>query len=168
VQKFGYSVGGMTLLFLANAVFTSLIAPRLGRFIELAGERRSITIEHIGLILVFACYAVVQNPYIAAGLYMLDNAFASMAIAHRTYFQKIGDPDHMAPTAGVAFSINHIAAVLIPIPLGLLWDVDYAAVFWIGSAIAGVGLLLSFLVPREPARGREFIWTQAAFAPDSL
>ena len=140
------------MLLLGNALFTTLIAPRIGRFIEDWGERRSIIVEHAGLMAVFAAYAIVQDPDIAAALYMLDNAFFSMSIAHRTYFQKIGDPDDMAPTAGVAFSINHIAAVFIPIPLGLLWDTHYTWVFWIGVAIAGVGLALSFLVPRNPAR----------------
>jgi hypothetical protein len=162
VQKFGYTVAEMTLLFLANAVFTMLIAPRFGRAIEKWGERRTIQIEHIGLMAVFAAYAVTTNPYIAAGLYMLDNAFFSMSIAHRTYFQKIGDPEHMAPTAGVAFSINHIAAVFIPIPLGLMWDVDYTMVFWFGVLIAGLGLILSTLIPRDPAKGNETQWTPVA------
>ena len=164
VQKFGYTVSDMTLLLLGNAMFTTLIAPRFGRFIEHWGERRSIIIEHAGLMAVFAAYALVHDPYIAAALYMLDNAFFSMSIAHRTYFQKIGDPDHMAPTAGVAFSINHIAAVFIPIPLGLLWDVHYTWVFWIGVGIAGVGLLLSFLVPRNPAKGNEVGWRTGGMA----
>ena len=158
VQKFNYAVGDMTMLLLGNAVFTTLIAPRLGRFIETWGERRSIIIEHIGLIAVFAAYALVSNPWLAAGLYMLDNAFFSMSIAHRTYFQKIGDPEDMAPTAGVAFSINHIAAVFIPIPLGLLWDFDYTLVFWVGTAIAALGLAFSMLVPRNPAKGQEVAW----------
>jgi hypothetical protein len=155
VQKFGYSVADMTVLLLINAMFTTLIAPRLGRFIERWGERRSILVEHLGLFAVFALYALVSDPWIAAVLYMLDNAFFSMSIAHRTYFQKIGDPEHMAPTAGVAFSINHIAAVLIPIPLGLVWDVDYTLVFWIGTFIAALGAILSLLVPRDPRRGHE-------------
>ena len=166
VQKFGYTVSEMTMLFLVNAVFTTLIAPRLGRFIEIWGERRAIMVEHAGLFTVFALYALVTSPWAAAILYMLDNAFFSMSIAHRTYFQKIGDPDHMAPTAGVAFSINHIAAVFIPIPLGLLWDTDYTAVFWIGSAIAAAGLLASLLVPRDPAKGNET--TLSAFTPQAL
>ncbi len=155
VQKFGYTVSEMTMLFLANAVFTTLIAPRLGRFIEIWGERRSILIEHAGLFAVFAGYALVDSPWAAAAFYMLDNAFFSMSIAHRTYFQKIGDPEDMAPTAGVAFSINHIAAVFIPIPLGLLWDADYTAVFWVGSAIAAFGFIVSFLIPRDPSKGHE-------------
>ena len=166
VQKFGYTVSEMTMLFLVNAVFTTLIAPRLGRFIEIWGERRAIMVEHAGLFTVFALYALVTSPWAAAILYMLDNAFFSMSIAHRTYFQKIGDPDHMAPTAGVAFSINHIAAVFIPIPLGLLWDTDYTTVFWIGSAIAAAGLLASLLVPRDPAKGNET--TLSAFTPQAL
>lgn len=155
VQKFGFTVAEMTMLFLANAVFTTLIAPQLGRFIERWGERRSILIEHAGLFAVFAGYALVANPWAAAVFYMLDNAFFSMSIAHRTYFQKIGDPEDMAPTAGVAFSINHIAAVFIPIPLGLLWDADYTAVFWVGAAIAAAGFIVSFLIPRDPAKGSE-------------
>lgn len=165
VQKFGYSVADMTMLLLANAMFTTLIAPRLGRFIERWGERRSTIIEHIGLVLVFAAYALVNDPWIAAGLYMLDNAFFSMSIAHRTYFQKIGNPEDMAPTAGVAFSINHIAAVFIPIPLGLLWDADYTMVFWAGSAIAAIGLAFSMLVPRDPAKGREVAWPAVLVQP---
>ena len=167
VQKFGYTVGDMTMLLLANAVFTTLIAPRLGRFIEIWGERRSILIEHAGLFAVFAAYALVTDPWIAAALYMLDNAFFSMSIAHRTYFQKIGDPEDMAPTAGVAFSINHIAAVFIPIPLGLLWDVHYTHVFWVGSGIAVVGFLFSLLVPRDPAKGHETTLTTALLEPVS-
>ena len=157
VQKFGYTVSEMTMLLMVNALFTTMIAPRLGRFIEIWGERRSILIEHAGLLAVFAAYALVTSPWAAAVLYMLDNAFFSMSIAHRTYFQKIGDPEDMAPTAGVAFSINHIAAVFIPIPLGLLWDVDYTAVFWVGSGIAAFGFLVSLLVPRDPAKGHETI-----------
>jgi predicted MFS family arabinose efflux permease len=168
VQQFGYTVSDMTVLLLANAVFTTLIAPRLGRFIEIWGERRSIIVEHAGLFMVFAAYALNLNPWIAALLYMLDNAFFSMSIAHRTYFQKIGDPEDMAPTAGVAFSINHIAAIFIPIPLGLLWDFDYTLVFWVGSAIAALGLLFALLVPRDPARGRETVFATSFTTPATL
>jgi hypothetical protein len=117
-------------------------------------------VENIGLIVIFVLYAVVTSPWIAAGLYVLDNAFFFLAISHRTYFQKIADPADIAPTAGVAFSINHIAAVTIPIPLGILWDWSPALVFLIGSAMAAVALILSLLVPRDPQPGREIVWSR--------
>jgi predicted MFS family arabinose efflux permease len=155
VQKFGYTVSDMTLLLLLNSLFSMMLAPRLGAFIANWGERRSMLIEHTGLVAVFLLYAVVHNPLIAAVLYMLDNAFFSMSIAHKTYFQKIGDPADMAPTSGVAFSINHVAAVGLPIPLGIVWDYSYTSVFVIGAGIALAGLVFSTLVPRDPARGQE-------------
>ncbi len=78
-----------------------------------------------------------------------------MAIALKTYFQKIAEPKDIASTAGVSFSINHIAAVVIPAAFGLLWLVSPALVFFLGAAMATVSLLLSLLIPEQPQPGRE-------------
>jgi predicted MFS family arabinose efflux permease len=165
VQKFHYGVGAMTLLLLVNAVFNTLLAPKIGQMIGRWGDRKSLIVENTGLVLVFLLYAAVHDPWLAAGLYILDNAFFSFAIAQKTYFQKIADPADFAPTSGVAFSINHIAAVGLPIPLGLVWDISPAAVFLIGAGMAGVALVLSFLVPADPAPGRETTFGRRATLP---
>jgi hypothetical protein len=91
--------------------------------------------------------------------------FFFLGIAQRTYFQKIADPADIAPTAGVAFSINHIAAVTIPIPLGIIWDLDPSIVFHIGSTMACIALVLSLLVPRDPQPGQEVVWRSAQPVP---
>jgi predicted MFS family arabinose efflux permease len=158
VQKFDYDVSSITLLLLINAAINMALGPALGALIGRLGDRRSMILEHVGLIVVFLAYALVENPWVAAGLYVLDNAFFAMSIAHKTYFQKIADPGDIAPTSGVAFSINHIAAVLLPIPLGIVWDIDSAAVFVIGAAMAGVALCLSLFVPHDPNAGNETIF----------
>jgi predicted MFS family arabinose efflux permease len=165
VQKFDYGVGAMTLLLLVNAVFNTLLAPKIGQMIGRWGDRKSLIVENSGLVAVFLLYAVVNDPWLAAALYILDNAFFSFAIAQKTYFQKIADPADIAPTSGVAFSINHIAAVGLPIPLGIVWDISPAAVFLIGSGMAAVALVLSFLVPSDPEPGRETTLGPAAPEP---
>ncbi len=162
VEKFGYSVTAITLLFLANAVFNMLFAPKIGGLIVKWGERKALTVEYIGLIGIFAAYAFVQNPWIAAGLYLVDHAFFAMAIAIKTYFQKIADPADIAPTAGVAFSINHVAAVGIPVVFGLIWLVSPAAVFLLGAGMAAISLVLARLIPEAPEAGREIIWSKPA------
>jgi predicted MFS family arabinose efflux permease len=165
VQKFDYGDGAMTLLLLVNAVFNTLLAPKIGQMIGRWGDRKSLIVENSGLVAVFLLYAVVNDPWLAAALYILDNAFFSFAIAQKTYFQKIADPADIAPTSGVAFSINHIAAVGLPIPLGIVWDISPAAVFLIGSGMAAVALVLSFLVPSDPEPGRETTLGPAAPEP---
>ncbi len=155
VEKFGYSVAEMTLLLLFNSVINLWAAPYVGRLIQRFGERPMLLLEHTGLVAVFLGYAVVTSPWVAAGLYVVDHVFFAMAIALKTYFQKIGDPADMAPTAAVSFTINHIAAVVIPVLFGLIWLWSAQAVFLIGAAIASVSLGLAFLVPYHPAEGNE-------------
>ncbi|PLX35682.1 MAG: MFS transporter [Hyphomicrobiales bacterium] len=157
VEKFGFSVAAITLLFLANNVFNMLFAAKIGRMIGQWGERRSLIFEYGGLIAVFVAYAFVDNAWIAAGLYILDHAFFAMRIAMKTYFQKIADPADFAPTSGVAFSINHIAAVLIPASFGLIWLVSPALVFLLGAGMSALSLVLAMLVPENPAEGNETV-----------
>lgn len=155
VEKFGYSAADITLLFLINYVFNFLFAKRIGRFIGIVGERKALMFEYLGLICVFVSYAFVTDANWAAGLYVVDHLFFALALAVKTYFQKIADPADMASTAGVSFTINHIAAVVIPVTFGLLWLVSPAAVFLIGAAMAGVSFLLSLNIPGQPQEGNE-------------
>ncbi|MEH6627501.1 MAG: MFS transporter [Motiliproteus sp.] len=155
VEKFNFGASEITLMFLANCALNMLIAPKIGRLIDHWGERRALTFEYLGLIGVFCCYALVTNPWLAVALYILDHLFFSLAIAQKTYFQKIADPADIAPTAGVAFTINHIAAVVLPIFFGLLWLISPAAVFLSGAAIAAVSLLLARYIPTNPEPGNE-------------
>ncbi|MEM7225466.1 MAG: MFS transporter [Pseudomonadota bacterium] len=157
VEKFGYDVTTITLLFLLNAVINIYLAPRIGRLIGRWGERKSLICEYIGLILVFTLYAFVENATMAAVLYVVDHLFFALAIAIKTYFQKIADPRDIAATAGVGFTINHIAAVVIPAVFGLIWLVSPAAVFLAGAGMAAVSLLLSLNVPALPQPGNEVL-----------
>lgn len=155
VEKFHYSAADITLLFLVNYVFNFLFAKKIGRFIGVVGERKALIFEYVGLILVFVGYALVHNAHLAAGLYVIDHLFFALALAVKTYFQKIADPKDMASTAGVSFTINHIAAVIIPVSFGLLWLQSPAAVFYIGAAMAAVSLLLAFNIPSKPSMNNE-------------
>ena len=165
VEKFGYSVGEITILFFVNGVVSILVAPKIGRLIGHWGERRMLTIEYLGLITVFTAYAVVENATIAAGLYILDHVFFAMAIAVKTYFQKIADPADIAPTSGVSFTISHIVAVFLPALYGLLWLVSPPAVFLTGAGLATISLVLARNIPHDPEPGNEVVRGHVAPAP---
>ena len=135
VEKFGYSVSQITALFLINYVVNLLFAPAIGRFIGRIGERNALMIEYVGLIVIFTSYAFVQQAEMAAVLYVLDHLLFAMAIAIKTYFQKIAEPKDIAATMSVSFTINHIAAVVIPALLGMLWLYSNKWVFFIQNGI---------------------------------
>ncbi len=169
VEKFGFEVHELTSLYLINLVINMAVAPLLGKAVSMFGERRTLIFEYAGLAVVFAAYGGIYwfgwGVLLAATLYVVDHVLFALALALKTYFQKIADPADIAPTAAVAFTINHIAAVFLPALLGLLWVVSPAAVFGLAAIMALVSLGLSLLIPRNPEPGNETILSKYAVAP---
>ncbi|MBX2809635.1 MAG: MFS transporter [Cellvibrionaceae bacterium] len=155
VEKFNYSAASIALLFLINYVFNLCFAANIGKWIGIMGERRALTIEYSALAVIFVTYGVVDSAEIAGVLYVLDHFFFAFAIAIKTYFQKIAGDADIASTAGVSFTINHIAAVILPALLGLVWLYKPSIVFFVGAALAISSLLLSQLIPDCPGEGDE-------------
>lgn len=169
VERFGFQVHQVTSLYLITLVANMIFAPLMGRVVFLFGERRALLIEYAGLVLVFLAYGGVYffswGVVIAASLYVIDHIFFALALALKTYFQKIADPGDIAPTAAVAFTINHIAAVFLPALLGFLWLTSPAAVFGLAAVMAAVSFLLALLIPRHPEPGHETVFSPLLAAP---
>lgn len=165
VEKFNFPVENVVLLTLVNAALTFWLAPKIGRLISYVGERRALTIEYVGLVCVFIGYAFVDSIAVAIALYLLDHLFFALAIAIKTYFQKIADPADIAATSSISFTINHIAAVVLPALLGVVWIFNHGAVFLIGAGIAAASLLFSQLIPDRPQPQRETRLSAAVSIP---
>lgn len=164
VERFGFEVHEITALFLINYVANMIFAPLIGRAIGVYGERNMLTFEYVGLTLVFLAYGGIYyfgwGVVLAASLYVVNHLFFSMAFALKTYFQKIADPADIAPTAAVAFTINHIAAVFLPVVLGYMWINSPGSVFIAAACMAITSLALCLLIPRHPEPGRETIFSR--------
>lgn len=162
VERFGFEVHQVTALFLINFLANMLAAPFMGRALQHFGERNVLAFEYVGLTLVFLAYGGIYyfgwGVMLAAALYVIDHLFFALAFALKTYFQKIADPQDIAPTAAVAFTINHIAAVFLPAALGYLWITAPGAVFGLAAGMAAVSFGLALLIPRNPEPGNETIF----------
>lgn len=96
VERFGFEVHEITMLYLINLVANMIFAPLMGRAVGHFGERRTLTVEYVGLIIVFLAYGGVYylgwGVVIAATLYVLDHMFFALALALKTYFQRSQTP----------------------------------------------------------------------------
>jgi predicted MFS family arabinose efflux permease len=164
VERFGFDVHEVTGLYLINLVANMILAPVFGKAVARFGERNTLVFEYVGLTLVFLAYGGIYwfgwGVVLAAALYVLDHLFFALALAMKTYFQKIADPGDIAPTAAVAFTINHIAAVFLPALLGYLWLQAPGAVFLLAAGMALTSLTLALLIPRHPEPGNETRFSQ--------
>ncbi|MBT53422.1 MAG: MFS transporter [Mameliella sp.] len=169
VERFGFEVHEVTALYLINLVANMVIGPVFGRAVFKFGERNTLIFEYVGLTVVFLLYGGIYwfgwGVILAASLYVIDHLFFAMALALKTYFQKIADPGDIAPTAAVAFTINHIAAVFLPFLLGYLWLISPGAVFGLAAGMALVSLALAMMIPRPPEPGNETVFGGFMAAP---
>lgn len=155
VKKFDFNVQEITALFVANNVVNYFLSPLIGRAINYFGERWVLSLEYFSLIFVFLAYAVVDSKWAVAGLYVADHIFFNFAVAIRTFFQKIGEPEDIAPSMAMGFTINHIGAVIFPVVGGLLWMLDYRIPFVAGAALSLMSLVSVQLIPGQLQRAEE-------------
>jgi hypothetical protein len=153
VKKFHYSLQAVTVLFVINNVINTMLSPAIGRAVARYGERKVLSVEYAAITAVFIGYALTRDPLAAGALYVIDHIFFNFAIAIRTYFQEMADPQDIAPSMAVGFTINHIAAVVIPAVGGLLWMVDYRIPFVGGAVLSLCSLLLTQRIRTDQAGG---------------
>ncbi len=149
VQKYHFSVGYITALFVANNIMTYFLSPLVGKAINRYGERTMLTVEYTGLFVVFMGYALVENPYFATGMYLVDNLFFSFVIAINSFFRKYADPKDIAPSMSVGFTINHLTAVILPVAGGLLWTINWRIPFFSSALLALISLFFAQMVKTD-------------------
>jgi len=149
VKKFGFSVPEIAVLFMLNNVVNFFLSPYIGKWVVRYGERNMLSVEYFFLIIIFIAYGLVESRYVALALYIADHIFFNFSLAIRTFFQKIADPEDIAPSMAFGFTINHIAAVFLPVAGGLLWLVDYRLVFFAGAALSLGSLTLVQYIPDQ-------------------
>ncbi|WP_428564389.1 MAG: MFS transporter [Solidesulfovibrio sp. DCME] len=150
VKKFDYSIQAVTILFVINNAINYFLNPMIGRAINRFGERQLLSIEYAGMIAVFLTYAYTDSHIVAGIMFVLDYLLFNFNVGVRTYYQKIAAPEDMASGMAMGFTINHIAAIVVPVVGGLLWMVDYKIPFFIGVGL-GVASLAFTQCIRLPA-----------------
>lgn len=152
VQKFQFSVQEITALFILNNIINWFLSPAIGKAVARYGERKVLSLEYAALVFVFVGYAFVESKLLMVSLYILDHIFFNFALALKTYYQKIADPQDISPGMAVSFSINHIAAVVIPAAGGILWMVDYRIPFLGAAGLSVLSLVAVQCIQTSNAR----------------
>lgn len=143
-RVYGTPLQTVALLMVVNNVVNLFGAPRLGGLIDRIGERRILVFCYAALIPVFIGYATIRSANVLYVLYCLDNLFYLSTACLTTYLQKIADPRDIAPSLSLGVTLNHAAAVLVPLIGGFLWaSLGYPVTFIGGAVIVSISLILA-------------------------
>lgn len=150
VRVFGTSVSTVAMLMVINRVVTLIFAPIIGRIVDTIGERKSLSISNACLIPIFFGYALIHDVKALYVLYCIDSFLYMFVVAQTTYLNKIASPEDIRPALSMGVTMNHAAAVLVPLIGGRLWNAlsRYDVIFYAGSVVA----ILAFTVS-------QFLWS---------
>ena len=150
VKTFGVDVTTIITLSLINSCANICMAPFVGKLIDRFGERSVLTVNFAALTLIFVGYGAVKNVNVLFVLYVVDNLFMLFTLSLSTYIGRIAAPEELRASLSMGITMNHVAAVLMPLVGGFLWSyLGYSAVFYLGAGIAAATLVLARRLPRR-------------------
>ena len=143
VREHAVSAQTITALFVVNNLVGTFLFDQFGKIIIRFGERRVLTLNFLLLILVFLGYAYASWLSILYVLFVADHVLFGFRIALQSYFQKIAvRPQEITPNISLGQTINHVAAVVIPVVGGVVWEtVGSRYTFLIGVGIVVLSLI---------------------------
>jgi MFS family permease len=105
---------------------------------------------------VFMGYASSRTVGALYTLFLLDNILFSFNVGFTTYLHRIVRNGELTPCLAMGTTMNHIAAVTVPVGGAWLWKHynNYQLPFWVGVAIACVSLLATRWLPRGLIAGQ--------------
>jgi predicted MFS family arabinose efflux permease len=158
VRVHGLQTWQTAILFLVNSLVSFVALPQLGRLVGIFGERRMLALNFVCLIGIFLGYATIDSVMVLIALFVLDNVFFGFSLAINSYFQKIAViPQDITPNMSLGQSINHVAAVTIPLIGGWMWETFDPAMPFLGGAVVAVLSLALTYWRREPRS--EVVWS---------
>ena len=143
VKEYGISVQTTAVLFLVNSVVNVYALQMVGKLVGRWGERLMLSVAFGVLGFIFFGYAYVTYLPVLFVLFVLDNILFGFNLALSTYFQKIAvTPEEITSNVAVQQTINHIAAVVVPVLGGIAWEMGGSRI----PFLAGVGIVVLSLV----------------------
>jgi MFS family permease len=147
VNQFNLTVPQISIL-LMTVTFASMISgPWVGRMIDRHGERRMLSLVNLGYVVALAGYALAQDVWVACLCYVIYSFIMPLSqIGAATYLRKVAVPDEIAPSLAMGVTMQHAAAIVVPVTTGIILNfVGYRVPFFIACCFA----CLNFIVTRR-------------------
>lgn len=145
VREYNISVQTTATLFLVNSLINTYALQLVGKLVSRLGERLMLSVAFGTLAFVFLGYAYVTYLPLLFVLFVIDNVLFGFNLAITTYFQKIAvTPEEITSSLSVEQTINHIAAMVVPVIGGTVWELfGSQAPFLAGVVVVLVSLVLT-------------------------
>lgn len=145
VDHFALDVPAISAIMLVVAAVAMFMGPWIGHQIDLHGERRMLGIVNVAYIVALLGYALIDQVGVAIVCYVVYSfIFPLSAMGASVYLRKIAPASDVAPSLAMGLTMQHAAAVVVPIVTGFVLNyVGYQIPFLVASAFATITILIT-------------------------
>lgn len=142
VNHFNLDVPAISAVLVAVTILSMVTGPRIGRMLDQYGERQMLKFVNIGYVVALLGYGLIDNVYVALVCYVIYSFIMPLsAMGASTYLRKIAPAEDVAPSLAMGVTMQHAAAVIVPIAAGFILNyVGYQVPFLIAVGFALLAL----------------------------
>lgn len=145
VNHYGLDVPKISALLIVVNLTAMLSGRRIGHMIDAYGEKRILSVINVAYIVALGGYALVQSIYVAAICYAIYSFIMPLSsVGSATYLRKVAATNDIAPSLAMGVSLQHAAAIVVPITTGFILNfVGYQVPFLIACVFAFVAVIVT-------------------------
>lgn len=152
VRQYHVGVTTVTLLLMGASILSMVLSQPVGRLIDRIGERPTLTFSYACHFVAFLGFAFVPDATVAIVLYFFYNVVLLFSMATNTYLKRTADPGDVQPSLAMGMTTMHVAAMVVPILGGMLWErFGYQVPFMVGAGFIIVSLIVTQAIPSRTA-----------------
>jgi len=152
VLNYSTGPGTMAILLFVNYLVAFAVSPTFGRWIDKYGERKMLSLNYLILIFVYLGYGIIHERNTLFVLYCMDNVLFIFSMGLNTYVAKFAPKEELTGTLAMGITINHIAAVSVPLIGFYAWRAfGYEVCFYFGAFIVFLQFVAAQWVKDIPA-----------------
>jgi MFS family permease len=147
VHEYGMSVPEISALLIVVRGGAMFASPWIGRMVDQYGERQMLSIVNVAYLLALGGYALLHNVYFAAACYVVYSFIMPLSsIGAATYLRKVAIGREIAPSLAMGVTLQHTAAIVVPITTGFI--LNYVG-FQVPFLIACIFAIMAFFVTQR-------------------
>jgi predicted MFS family arabinose efflux permease len=147
VYNYGLNAMQISILLLASGVVNFALSERMGRLLDVLGEKKTLTVGYIALAACFVGYATIDNVWVLGLMVVFINLLVTLSMGLSTYVNRIAPPEELTPTLSIGVSFNHITSVAMSFVAGALLPViGYKALCWGAVVIIAASVPFAMMI----------------------
>jgi predicted MFS family arabinose efflux permease len=147
VDHFDLGVPAISAVLIAVSAMSMLAGAWIGRQLDRYGEKHVLSVVNVAYVVALLGYGLIDNVAVAIGCFVVYSfIFPLSAMGASVYLRKIAPVADIAPSLAMGLTMQHAAAIAVPIATGFVLNyVGYQIPFLIAAGFA----IVTYFVTRR-------------------